>query len=93
MRPSPQTWCAYATPNIAGARAHEAGVLTTVIDPKSFLHFYQFHTVRLLCKLARQLQTVYGFLPFLFLYNNLGHLLFAQKLTPTVKTHRVLTQF
>ena len=37
----------------------------------------------LLCKLARGLQTLYRFLPFSFIYNNLGHLLFAQKLTPT----------
>jgi hypothetical protein len=31
-------------------------------------------------------------LPLLFVSNNLGHLLFARKLTPTVKTDRVLTQ-
>ncbi len=48
---------------------------------------------RLLPKLARRLQFLYRFLLFLIVYNNLGHLLFARKLTPLVKTHRVLKQF
>jgi len=37
--------------------------------------------------------TPYRFLPFLFVYNNLGHLLFARKLTPMTKTGGALTQF
>ncbi len=47
----------------------------------------------LLCKLATQLQTLYRFLRFLFVYNKLGHLLFAQRLTPMSKTDGVLAQF
>jgi hypothetical protein len=47
----------------------------------------------LLCKLDRELLTFYRFLSFVFVYNNLGRLLFAQKLTPVIKTDRVLTQF
>jgi hypothetical protein len=49
--------------------------------------------MRLLCKLVRRLQTLYRFTSLSFFYNNLGHLLFAQKLSPTIKTDRVLTQF
>jgi hypothetical protein len=44
-------------------------------------------------QLGRQLQTLYRLLAFLYIYNNWGHLLFAQKLTPMAKTERVLTQF
>jgi hypothetical protein len=33
---------------------------------------------RLLCKFDRELLTFCGFISFLFIYNNLGHLLFAQ---------------
>jgi hypothetical protein len=47
----------------------------------------------LLCKLAKQLQTLYRFIPFSLIYNNLGHLPFAQKLSPMAKADRVLTQF
>src|SRR6516165_8588262 len=47
----------------------------------------------LLTKLPRQLHTLYRFLSLLLIPNNLGHLLFARKLTPTAKTDRVLTHF
>src|SRR5271154_2854 len=46
----------------------------------------------LLCKLARQLYAFHRLITFPFIYYNLGHLFFAQKLTPTTKTVRVLTQ-
>ena len=47
----------------------------------------------LLCKLTGQLQTLCRFLSLLFVSNNLGHLLFAQKLTQALATDSVLTHF
>ena len=51
----------------------------------------EFHTERLLYKLARKLHPLYRFLSLLFVSNYLGHLLFARRLTSTTKTDRVLT--
>jgi len=48
---------------------------------------------RVLCKVARRLHSLYCFLSLLLISNNLGHLLFARKLTPAAKTNRVLTHF
>jgi hypothetical protein len=50
------------------------------------------HRPRIPTKLTRELQTLYNFRSFLFIYNNLGHLLFAQKLNPNDETDKVLTQ-
>jgi hypothetical protein len=77
-----------------------AGMQRRCTATKSVLNEYRCANKRgaqlgehLLGKLARQLQTLHRFLSFLFVSNNLGLLLFARKLTPTLGTDRVLSRF